>query len=126
MKIIDIRIRGGQHHQFEAAVEDHLLKPGVEIHLVRDPENSFDRNAIKAFVGNPEGELATYMIGFVARNHAARLAWRFDNGAVVHRCTVTKIDRFACDCGLVLMGGWLSKEEIEQGKPEPLEDDIPF
>lgn len=121
----EIRIRGGQHHQFKEAVDAGILKEQAELSLRRDPENQYDPRAIKAFAGS-------FFIGFVAAEQAKQLYWRFDRGAVVQRCTVTKVEEAGrCNAWLEIKGGWHEPVDRNEPKPKPyndenLDDDIPF
>ena len=124
--LFDLRVRGGQHHRFAEARDAGWLHPGCELHLVREPDNAFDPAAIQAFVKSDSGELVK--IGYVAGNQCGKLFWRMDNGAVVHRCTVTRVDKNAVNASLDLKGGWgdsLANRPDNEG-PAPETDDIPF
>lgn len=124
-----IRIRGGQHHRYHEAIEKGYLKLRGELLLTRDPENAYDPRAIKVSVRGPN-ETEFLDVGYVAAEQAKHFYWRLDRGAVIMRCTVTRLDekKHAIDAYLQLQGGW--KKLIEEPKMMPSEihpdDDIPF
>src|SRR5574343_493069 len=61
-------------------------KPGMSIYLVRDKNNSYDRNAIVVYIDTPKflwmGGLK--QIGFVDKQRAAKLAERIDSGEKIN------------------------------------------
>lgn len=126
-KLYEIRVRGGQHHDFGRALDAHALFLGCQLHLKREPDNPYDSNAIAVYV-KLDGE--EWKIGHVEAKKAAWFAPRFDAGAVVHLCTVTKIDKHGLNATLDLRGGWSGVEHRHGSQPGTTEavedDDIPF
>jgi hypothetical protein len=55
----------------------HRSKPAEELKLVRDPNNKYDKNAIKVF--NIRGE----QLGWISSDVADRLAVELDNGVSI-------------------------------------------
>ena len=127
-KLYDIRVRGGQHHDFDRAIDAHALFLGCQLHLKREPDNPFDPNAIAAYVKLDTNGQEEWKIGFVATNQASRYSWRMDQGAVVHLCTVTKLDKHGLTAALDLRGGWGERpsEPPPNQTMSDLDDDIPF
>lgn len=124
----EIRIRGGQHHRMEEAVDNKWLEPRTELILIREPDNQFDSKAVVAFIKNPKEEMVK--IGYVAGNQVGRIYWRLDRGAVIIRCTVLRLTKNAVDCHLELKGGWHEEDGVSsRTAPKPTiipDDDIPF
>lgn len=75
MKAINSAIVG---QKFHAGAHDKLLAtlPGSEVTLVREPENRFDKNAIRC-------EIDGVMCGYVPKEQAKRLAKDMDAGRSV-------------------------------------------
>jgi len=129
MKLQDIRVRGGQHHDFDRALDAHALYLGCQLHLKREPNNPYDPNAIAAYVRLDTNGREDWKIGYVAAQIAARFAWRMDNGAVVHNCMVTRLDKKGLNASLDLRGGWrnhATEEQENKAQIDKLDDDIPF
>jgi single-stranded-DNA-specific exonuclease len=61
------------------------LKMGETVFLVRDPDNAYDRNAIRVILGDER------QVGFVNRNLAARLAPIIDQCEGVLRAQVAAL-----------------------------------
>lgn len=66
--------RGDHAKQFVATI----LEPGMKLELERDPDNEYDRNAIKVLVPSEEGE--SWHLGYVGAETAAWLAPWMDDG----------------------------------------------
>lgn len=67
------RVRGVTHH--DAAVRAGNFSPGAPVRLLREPENSYDSNAVAIF-----SERARKPAGYANRQNAARIAKRLDAG----------------------------------------------
>jgi hypothetical protein len=63
----DFRIVGTNHRpEFPKVVERGLLVPNAKLELVADPDNAYDKNAVKVMLGED-------WIGFVERDAAPRI-----------------------------------------------------
>ena len=68
------------------------MSEGLELSLLREPENEHDSNAIKVLFTDPENETFTIHLGYVAREIAAWIAPELDAGND-YTCFLTSIDR---------------------------------
>ena len=67
-------LAGFRHAEAAAALPD--LRKGDELTLVREPDNAFDRNAVRV-------EWRGRKLGYVPRRENAALAWALDRGETV-------------------------------------------
>lgn len=77
---ITCRLAGLSHRPKEAKVTAVALKPGDPLQLEREPDNKFDRNAIRVWSFG-------VLLGYVPSSYAAGVAPDMDAGRDV-RCTV--------------------------------------
>jgi hypothetical protein len=67
-------LAGFRYH--EASVVWHDLQVGDRLDLVREPENAYDRNAVRV-------EWRGHKLGYVPRSENSALAWAMDRGEPV-------------------------------------------
>jgi len=85
--LIEARLAGVSFGNRQAMIAE--LQPGDQLWLLREPNNSYDRNAIQ--VVNGEGEC----VGYLPRDLAALMAPLLDHDGVVWPAEVLAIN----DCG---------------------------
>jgi hypothetical protein len=67
-------LAGFRHHEAKAVLP--MMKPGDALSLVREPDNSYDANAVRV-------EWQGRKLGYVPRRENSALAWAMDRGQAV-------------------------------------------
>ena len=70
--IYEFCIAGVQHHQSKLIA--HMLKPGDQLYLEREPENTYDSNAIKINYQNEEKKYNNICMGYVPSKYSAQIS----------------------------------------------------
>lgn len=79
-----LTVVGGQHamtRKVMANIAATLNEWPVKCRLVREPDNTFDENAIQVIVDDESSKFNRYKIGYIRRQVAAVLAAGLDSGA---------------------------------------------
>jgi hypothetical protein len=81
----NFRVVGTNHREeFPKAVERGLVRTGAALHLVPDPDNAYDKNAVKVMLGED-------WIGFVEREACARILMMMRLG-MPHEASITQYE----------------------------------